>query len=368
MSPDIQPDGGPGTSDEIVPEVYDELRKLARARLARERQPSQTLQPTALVHEAYLRVSGGEPARNWDRRGHFFAAAALAMRRILVERARHYQRMKHGSGGRARGTGQRDHARGPVADRSGCRRRSAHASRADRCRGKRRSYRCGTSPASASRRPPPRSTCRPPRSRTNGRSRVPGCTACSGRSDSRPPTNAVTLSAAEVMFLALADVDAGRSSRVSRCRCGNDAALRREVGDAGRLARGPRRCVPRSRTHPDARHGSGRRTVATRHQPRQLPRAACARLRRHGRRLRRAAGSAAPYRRHQGPEARLPSSRDPPPIRTRSRDPRPAAASGHRAGLCVLSRRPDDARTPRHGADLGSTADRLCTRTAALDR
>ena len=88
---------GPGTSSEFLPEVYDELRKLARARLARERQPHQTLQPTALVHEAYLRVS--IPPRQWERRGHFFAAAAMAMRRILVERARHYQRMKHGGGG-----------------------------------------------------------------------------------------------------------------------------------------------------------------------------------------------------------------------------------------------------------------------------
>lgn len=88
---------GPATSAEMVPEVYDELRKLARARLARERRPDQTLQATALVHEAYLRVAS-EP-RQWDRRGHFFAAAALAMRRILVERARHYQRIKHGSGG-----------------------------------------------------------------------------------------------------------------------------------------------------------------------------------------------------------------------------------------------------------------------------
>jgi RNA polymerase sigma factor (TIGR02999 family) len=90
-----RPDG-PGTSGEFLPEVYDELRKLARARLARERQPNQTLQPTALVHEAYLRVSS-QP-RQWERRGHFFAAAALAMRRILVERSRHYQRMKHGGG------------------------------------------------------------------------------------------------------------------------------------------------------------------------------------------------------------------------------------------------------------------------------
>src|SRR5436190_20011811 len=97
MSADTRPDGGPGTSGEMLPEVYDELRKLASARLARERQRHQTLQPTALVHEAYLRVSGGQQL--WDRRGHFFAAAALAMRRILVERARHYQRIKHGAGG-----------------------------------------------------------------------------------------------------------------------------------------------------------------------------------------------------------------------------------------------------------------------------
>ena len=90
---------GPGTSGEFLPEVYDELRKLAKARLARERQRHQTLQPTALVHEAYLRVSGDRPAQQWDRRGHFFAAAAMAMRRILVERARHYQRIRHGAGG-----------------------------------------------------------------------------------------------------------------------------------------------------------------------------------------------------------------------------------------------------------------------------
>jgi RNA polymerase sigma factor (TIGR02999 family) len=98
MSPDSDRDGGPGTSGELLPEVYDELRKLARSRLARERQNNQTLQPTALVHEAYLRVADARGDKNWDRRGHFFAAAALAMRRILVERARHYQRLKHGNG------------------------------------------------------------------------------------------------------------------------------------------------------------------------------------------------------------------------------------------------------------------------------
>ena len=92
-----------GSSEDMLPEVYDELRKLARARLARERHPNQTLQPTALVHEAYLRIAKDDAGaaeagpRRWDKRGHFFAAAAQAMRRILVERARHYQRMKHGN-------------------------------------------------------------------------------------------------------------------------------------------------------------------------------------------------------------------------------------------------------------------------------
>jgi RNA polymerase sigma factor (TIGR02999 family) len=98
MSHDAERDDGPGTSDELLPEVYEELRKLARVRLARERDSNQTLQPTALVHEAYLRISGTRGEQRWDRRGHFFAAAAQAMRRILVERARHYQRSKHGSG------------------------------------------------------------------------------------------------------------------------------------------------------------------------------------------------------------------------------------------------------------------------------
>jgi len=99
IAPDdgVPPDGGPGTSREMLPEVYDELRKLARARIARERHEL-TLQPTALVHEAYLRVTGENQDKRWDRRGPFFAAAALAMRRILVERARHYQRLRHGAG------------------------------------------------------------------------------------------------------------------------------------------------------------------------------------------------------------------------------------------------------------------------------
>jgi RNA polymerase sigma factor (TIGR02999 family) len=85
----------PGSSADLLPQVYDELRRLARSRIARE-PAGLTLQPTALVHEAYLRLAGDGSDRRWDKRGHFFAAAAIAMRRILVERARHYRRVKHG--------------------------------------------------------------------------------------------------------------------------------------------------------------------------------------------------------------------------------------------------------------------------------
>ncbi|HTK74991.1 MAG TPA: ECF-type sigma factor [Gemmataceae bacterium] len=80
---------------ELLPLVYDELRKLAAARMAAEA-PGNTLQPTALVHEAYLRLVGQVDANRWDGRGHFFAAAAEAMRRILVDAARRKQREKHG--------------------------------------------------------------------------------------------------------------------------------------------------------------------------------------------------------------------------------------------------------------------------------
>jgi RNA polymerase sigma factor (TIGR02999 family) len=87
--------GDPTAAAELLPLVYDELRKLAAARLAHER-PGQTLQATALVHEAYVRLLDGEQPQNWNGRGHFFAAAAEAMRRILVERARHKQSLKAG--------------------------------------------------------------------------------------------------------------------------------------------------------------------------------------------------------------------------------------------------------------------------------
>jgi RNA polymerase sigma factor (TIGR02999 family) len=95
-----QMQGEPMPARELLPLVYDELRRLAAQRLAREA-PGQTLQATALVHEAYLRLVGETPDRPWDGRGHFFAAAAVAMRRILVENARRHHRLKRG-GDRAR--------------------------------------------------------------------------------------------------------------------------------------------------------------------------------------------------------------------------------------------------------------------------
>jgi RNA polymerase sigma factor (TIGR02999 family) len=87
--------GDPHASEQLLPLVYDELRKLAAQKLAREK-PGQTLDATALVHEAYLRLIGAETGQAWSSRGHFFAAAAEAMRRILVENARRKQRIKHG--------------------------------------------------------------------------------------------------------------------------------------------------------------------------------------------------------------------------------------------------------------------------------
>src|SRR5687767_5414236 len=95
--------GDPSAAEQLLPLVYDELRQLAAQRLAQEK-PGQTLQATALVHEAYLRLvtppksfaRGGQGGVPWDNRGHFFAAAAEAMRRILVENARRKRGLKHG--------------------------------------------------------------------------------------------------------------------------------------------------------------------------------------------------------------------------------------------------------------------------------
>ena len=87
--------GDPSAADQLLPLVYDELRKLAAARLANEK-PGQTLQATALVHDAYLRLVDVDKAQHWNSRGHFFGAAAEAMRRILVENARRKGRVRHG--------------------------------------------------------------------------------------------------------------------------------------------------------------------------------------------------------------------------------------------------------------------------------
>lgn len=89
--------GDPSAADQLLPLVYDELRKLAAVRMLRE-SPEQTLQATALVHEAYLRLVDVDRVQNWNSRGHFFAAAAEVMRRIVVERARHSSSRKAGGG------------------------------------------------------------------------------------------------------------------------------------------------------------------------------------------------------------------------------------------------------------------------------
>ena len=89
--------GDPHAAEQLLPLVYDELRKLAAQKLAQE-SPGQTLQGTALLHEAYLRLVDTEKAQHWDSRRHFFAAAAEAMRRILVDNARHKQSQKRGGG------------------------------------------------------------------------------------------------------------------------------------------------------------------------------------------------------------------------------------------------------------------------------
>ena len=89
--------GDPRAAEQLLPLVYDELRKLAAARLAQEK-PGQTLQATVLVHDAYVRLVGAADSPKWNGRGHFFAAAAEAMRRILVEQARRKGRLRHGGG------------------------------------------------------------------------------------------------------------------------------------------------------------------------------------------------------------------------------------------------------------------------------
>jgi RNA polymerase sigma factor (TIGR02999 family) len=108
--------GDAHAAEQLLPLVYDELRKLAAAKMAQEK-PGQTLQATALVHEVYLRLVDVEAEQRWDSRGHFFAAAAEAMRRILVESARRKQRLKYGAAASANRSQATWRAR---KDRSGC--------------------------------------------------------------------------------------------------------------------------------------------------------------------------------------------------------------------------------------------------------
>src|SRR3954451_18057515 len=107
--------GDPQAAEQLLNEVYNELRKLAAWRLAQEK-PGQTLQATALVHEAYLRLVGTDGSRGWDGRGHFFAAAAEAMRRILIDNARRKRTGKHGGGRRRQDLDEVEIVAGASAD------------------------------------------------------------------------------------------------------------------------------------------------------------------------------------------------------------------------------------------------------------
>jgi RNA polymerase sigma factor (TIGR02999 family) len=107
--------GDPHAAGQLLPLVYDELRRLAAQKLAQEK-PGQTLEATALVHEAYLRLVDVEQAQHWNSRGHFFAAAAEAMRRILVEQARRKGRRRHGGELQRRRLDENESAVAPPAD------------------------------------------------------------------------------------------------------------------------------------------------------------------------------------------------------------------------------------------------------------
>jgi RNA polymerase sigma factor (TIGR02999 family) len=107
--------GDPSAAEQLLPLVYEELRKLAAQRLCQER-PGQTLQATGLVHEAYIRLVDSDRAQHWDSRGHFFAAAAEAMRRILVDAARRKASQRHGGAKQRRDLLEWDMVTVPVSD------------------------------------------------------------------------------------------------------------------------------------------------------------------------------------------------------------------------------------------------------------
>jgi hypothetical protein len=178
-------EGDPHASEQLLPLVYDELRKLAAQKLVQEKQ-GQTLQATALVHEAYLRLIGFDPPQSWDSRGHFFAAAAEAMRRILIDSARRKRRPKHG-GGRHRVNLDEALCLGEAAERqpagSG---RGARRTRARRILPRPNSSSSISSPAWDWKRPVRSWASRTGPPSGTGPMRVPGCTRLSAM-PRRPP-------------------------------------------------------------------------------------------------------------------------------------------------------------------------------------
>jgi hypothetical protein len=170
--------GDPLAAAQMLPLVYDELRRLAAAQMAREK-PGQTLDATALVHEAYLRLLGLADDQRWQNRGHFFAAAAEAMRRILVETARRKQRLRHGGGLRRSDLPADGPAlTSPVEDVVAVHERGKSSPPRTRRRPSWSS--CTTSPGLPSNRLPRCSGCRSEKPTPSGPMPAPGCSAAWG--------------------------------------------------------------------------------------------------------------------------------------------------------------------------------------------
>ena len=260
--------GDPEAAEQLLPLVYDELRRLAAQRLA-ARTPGQTLQATALVHEAYLRLVGPEDAPRWDSRGHFFAAAAEAMRRILVENARRKRAEKHGGGLRTPGPRRggdrgRRPLRGPPGPRRGAdeaRGRGPGQGRAGQAPLLRRPVRRGGRPRrSASPAQRPIATGITPRS---------GCSAsCGGRrARAKTPEFSPAREARRPRFLAL-PYGADRSTTRGPWHGPGSSEHRRDLlrRPRGRGARGPRG-LPRRGLRPRCRPAASRRAHARREPP-----------------------------------------------------------------------------------------------------
>ena len=195
----------PQAAGELLPLVYDELRRLAARRLAGEA-PGQTLDATALVHEAYLRLVGGDPGRPWQGRAHFFAAAAESMRRILVENARRKRRLKHG-GGLARAGVEPDEIAAPEDGPStSCSPSTRPSTASPRPTPPPPSWSSSAiSPGSRSPSPPRSSASRPAPPTASGPMPAPGSAARSSRADvgqaREPPADRRSRSRLESRFL-----------------------------------------------------------------------------------------------------------------------------------------------------------------------